>query len=109
MYNSVPYILASSGSISHVRDRANVSQGADSLIDSGLSTAGHSSLKGDVRVGVDWVNLGAFASQRSANVSEHCIRVAGDWEHEASDNPMSIKGKLAEHVRFWSEVIQALA
>ena len=84
-------------------------EGVDCLIDSGLSTAGHCSLKGDVRVGVDWVNVGAFASQSNENVSEHCIRVVRDWEHEASDNPMSVKGKLAKQVKFWSEVIQAPA
>ena len=60
------------GSVSHVRDRASVNEGVDSLRNPGLSTAGHRFLKGHVRVGVDWVNV-AFASQSSENASEHCI------------------------------------
>ena len=77
------------GSLSHVRDTTSVNESVDSLTDSGLSTAGHRFLKGDVRVGINWVNVGAFPSQSSGNASEDCIRLVLDWEHEANDNAVS--------------------
>ena len=38
---------------------------------------------------------------------EHEAVPKQDWEYETVENTVSVKGKLAEKVEFWREVIQA--
>ena len=47
--------------------------------------------------------------QSSVNASEHYMLPLRDWEHEASDSPVSVKERLVECVTFWAKVIQAPA
>ena len=41
------------------------------------------------------------------DVTEHCGLPNQDWEYEAEDEPVCVKGKLAKCVTFWKEVILA--